>query len=48
MQITLMIARKPKYVGIYLSKKVQNVYTENLKTSWIDIYINEMKMTVQI
>lgn len=47
MQITFMIARKPKYMGIYLPKKVPNVHTENLKTSWIDIYINGMKMTVQ-
>lgn len=47
MQITFMIARKPKYMAIYLPKEVPNVYTENLKTSWIDIQINGMKMTVQ-
>ena len=43
MQITFMIARKPKYMAIYLPKEVP----KNLKTSWIDIQINGMKMTVQ-
>lgn len=44
MEIPCTIAKNPKYLVIYLPKQVQNLYTENLKTSWI----NGMKMMVHL